>query len=165
MLWSCRNVSIRAGKAVTWHFRTLCVTKTRCLFYELEQRSRLRNNWIPKCSIHFNTQGSKVNLETKISIQGHCGRLSSFIVHFTSTPPTGAQGGVYSSGFSCRIWFSRFGVRPCCFRAARSQKPLKKSHVLSKTAIFRRFFVSGCFKSVWSHPIPIGHLLGVIPEL
>ena len=23
----------------------------------------------------------------------HCGRLSSFIVHFTSTPPTGAQGG------------------------------------------------------------------------
>ena len=25
----------------------------------------------------------------------HCGRLSSFIVHFTSTPPTGAQG-VYS---------------------------------------------------------------------
>ena len=45
----CRNVSIRA--AVTWHFRAVCVTKTECLFYELEQRCRLRNNWIPKCSI------------------------------------------------------------------------------------------------------------------
>ena len=29
-----------------------------------------------------------------------------------------------------------------------------------KTAIFWRFFASGCFESEWSHPILIGHLLG-----
>ena len=57
----------------------------------------------------------------------HCGRLSSFIVHFTSTPFQG----VYRSGFSCRIRFSRFEVQPCCFRAARSHKPLKKSHYIT----------------------------------
>ena len=74
----------------------------------------------------------------------------SFYQHHSPKDPMG----VYSSGFLCRIRFSRFGVRPCCSRAARSQKPLKKSHVLSKIANFRRFLASSCSRTAWSHPKP-----------
>ena len=67
-------------------------------------------------------------------------------------------------------------MRPCGFEKARSQKPLKKSQILSKMPEIERFFVSRYFKTWWSHlgprdansrgsswPVdPLGHPGGVL---
>ena len=62
--------------------------------------------------------------------------------------------GVYRSRRTPRIRFSWFGVRPCRFKATRSQKPLKKEPNVLKMAIFERFLASDCFRTEGLHSKP-----------
>ena len=60
-----------------------------------------------------------------------------------------AEKGTKMTGREHRISISRFPGRPRGFRAAKSQKPFKKSQELQKSAKFSIFFVSSPFKTTW----------------
>ena len=60
-----------------------------------------------------------------------------------------AEKGINTSGRTHRITIFRFPGRPRGFRAARCQKPLKKSQEVPKMTKFRMFFVSSSPKTTW----------------
>ena len=62
--------------------------------------------------------------------------------------------GVYRSGSTHRIRFSRFGMRPSSFKAARNKKPLKNRHFYRIFVLFERFLGSSRLKPWWSHSRP-----------
>ena len=71
----------------------------------------------------------------------HYGQLSSFIVHFTSTPPTGAQGGSTVRNFHVELDFFGLGCNHALLEQLEAKNLSKKATCCQKRPFFGGFLL------------------------